>query len=96
MSWKIKEGKYAGHKISIRFYEYKNTLEARISGPRASSIGRDYYANNVEWKIKTVLPFTSPSVSKVESKAWPIYNEAKKRIDNAIAEHAKKHEDDYQ
>lgn len=96
MSWKLKEYSYAGHQVKIRYRPYSQTLEARISGPRAGSSSNERFANNVKWKIKSKLPLFGPRASQIDDNVWPVYKEARERIDKAIAAHAKKYEDDYQ
>lgn len=95
-TWKLSETRYAGHNIKVEYEHWNNLLRARISGPRSGHRSNDRYANDVEWKMKLRIPFMSPPANKIEKNVWPIKKEARKRIDNAIAAHAKKYEEDYQ
>ena len=96
MTWKLDEFKHAGHTITVIFTPYNSKLKASISGPRSASIDKDRYANNIEWKIESRIPFIPPTAKKVDDKVYEIYTAARNEIDNAIAAHAKKHEDEYQ
>jgi len=94
--WTIDETTYANHKITIIYETWNNLLQAKIKGPRSGSTNNNRFANDVEWKLSSKIPFKSPSVKKIKNNKWPIEKEARKRIDNAIAAHAKKYEEDYQ
>lgn len=96
MTWIIKETTYAGHKITIEYHDWDHELVASIRGPRAGSGKSKRTANSVTWKINSRIPFMSPTINKVAKNVRPIWREAEKRIDKAIAEHAKKYEDEYQ
>lgn len=96
MSWKLEEFSYAGHTVEIRFTPYNSKLTAKIKGPRASTMNRDIYANDIERKITSRIPFASASAKKVDDNVYDLYRKARNEIDNAIAAYAKKHEDEYQ
>lgn len=97
MTWKLlHKYNYAGHEIEIQYRPHSSKLKAKIKGPRAGSISKDRYANDIEWKIESKIPFLSPTAKKVDDKEYEIYRAARDEIDNAIVAHAKKHEDQYQ
>jgi len=96
-TWYIMEGKHANHDIEIKYTVHNRKLNVRISGPRSSSTNLDRCVKrNVDRKLTRRTPFLSPSPTQIADNAWELYKDAKKRIDQAIAEHAKKHEEDYQ
>lgn len=87
IGWKVKKFSHAGHDVTIEYYDYNNSLEACINGPRASGISKDIYVNDFEWKVESRIPFKSPSTSKVEDKAREMRKKAVKRIEKAIAKY---------
>lgn len=95
--WDIMDGDHANHKIKIKYTVYNKELEIQIQGPRTGTINKkEYVQKKKKVKVTRKLPFLNPTPTQIADKAYENYVEAENRIDKAIAEHAKKHEEDYQ
>jgi len=95
-NWKIMEGSHANHKISIDYSVYNNQLTVKIKGPRAGSSGKDRYVQRTKkQKVNRTLPI-QPAPGHLADTASSLYYDAEDRIDQAIAAHAKKYDEDYQ
>lgn len=94
--WLIEEKNHAGHKVEIYFCTWKNRLKIIVKGPRSGRANRDTNVNRRrEIPVKPTLYFFGPRPSKIADKAYNEYEKTKEAIDKAIAEHAKKHGEDY-